>query len=91
MAHAKKKRPGPWARLRKAHKALKRTRHRGDPVASALATELYLRRLEQELERVWELLARGRRSGSVEHLDEAQQRMHAIINGEARREKKRAK
>jgi hypothetical protein len=91
MAHAKKKLEGPWVTLRQAHKEVKRTRHRGDPVASALATQVYLRRLEEELDRVRELLLRARRDERIDRMDEAQQRLHGAINRGVRREREKAK
>jgi hypothetical protein len=76
-----------WKLLRKAHNKLKRTRHRGDPVTYALATEVYLRRLEEELDHVRDLLGEARAKGEMHKADQAQQRLHRVIKKQARRDK----
>jgi len=75
----------PWRLLKDSHRQLKRTMGRGSPVAHALAAELYLRRLEAECDRARALLVMARLDGDVAKMDEAQQRLHRVINEQAQR------
>lgn len=80
----------PWKKLRKAHEASKKTRQRGDIVANQLATQVYLRGLEEEVERVRLLLIEARLLNNCPvRMDEAQQRIHRVINKQVQNQKRK--
>ena len=81
--------------LAKVHRLTKATRQRGSLTASALASELYLRRMEDECEilarelmHVRRLLQQARRAPNVVAMDQAQQRMHRVVRKLGRIKKK---